>query len=122
MQYKASSTDGGLGFCPLDASPVHSNCLSWYFDAKSGLLHIKADVIAEDDDEDWAPEGIMAAEEVEKYGLLGIFRTLEEKCCSASTEILADVLAVVALAGQSLEVEHQATKSEQAPAEVERNL
>lgn len=62
------------------------------------------------------------AEEVKSYGLRGNMLTLQEKYCSISIEISADMLAVVARAEKSLDLERQVTMREHALVKVEGNL
>lgn len=63
---------------------------------------VDPDVIIEDDDEDWDLMGIVTAKKVEINSLRGKMRALQEKFCSASVEVAADIIAVVALAELSL--------------------
>lgn len=59
---------------------------------------IEPDVIAENDDGDLDLEGIKTTEKVDPCGLRGKMRAMHEKCRTASKEVPADMLAVVALA------------------------
>lgn len=70
------------------------------------------DVMFEDDDEDWDIDGIMSAKELEASALQGKISVLRKKYFSASGKVSVDILTVVALAEQTLHLEHQVTKWE----------
>lgn len=54
-------------------------------------------MIVEDDDKDWDLEGIMTADNVGASEVCGKICALHEKFCSGIVEVLATMLAVVAL-------------------------
>lgn len=63
---------------------------------KTGEI-VEADVTFKNDDDDCYLEGIRTAEEVKASGRRVKLRALQKQCCFASVEILANMLAVVAL-------------------------
>lgn len=97
---------------PSGSDPLHE---------EPGKINI-ADVIVQINDKDLDFEGIMMAQEVKVSPLRGKMSALQKNCRFVSEEVPADILAVVALAKQSLDFEHQLRKREQTLVEVEQKL